>query len=248
MTDEIRTYWDEVSDPQVFPDWCDGGEPGSPERPSIWLFGIEPGNSRVDQAHENSGKILPGEESYSVDFQLARGWIFNRNAFKLLTVLNGEPLDAHVDFAQRERIFENGQPGYLKGNLFLEQFSDLATWSDEAAARTGCASKEQYYSQMREARFSIMHTWVEKCRPKLIIGCGLKNRDDFLKMAGVTELPERHDWIGKNGLRKGLYLTEAGVVPLAIIPHLSGQGQYVLRHDDDGIVYAANHIRAALGW
>lgn len=248
MTHEIRAYWDEVSNPNVFPEWCDGGDPGSPERPSIWLFGIEPGNSRADQAHDASGKTLPGQESYSVDFQLARGWIFNRNAFKLLTVLNGEPLDAHVDFAQRERIFENDQPGYLKGNLFLEQFSEVATWSEEAAARTGCATKEAYYTQMREARFSIMRAWIEKCRPKLIIGSGLGNRSDFLEVVGVNEMPERHNWVSANGVSKGIFLTSAGVAPLAIIPHLSGQGPYVLRHDDEGIAYAANHIRTALGW
>lgn len=244
---EVNAYWEAMRNPSAFPDWCEG-DLGTPDRPSIWLLGIEPGKPQSDKAYESNGITFPGEERYSVEFQLGRKWDYNANAFKFLAVLNNEPLTEWESFARRERIFETGCQGYLKGNIYPEQFNEVATWDAASAAKTGCASKAEYYARIKDASFAGVQHWVQKCRPKLIIGAGIGFASDFLALAGGTELGERH-WWGDNGApRKGLYFTTSGKVPLVIIPHLSGRGQSVLKHDDVGIAYAANYVRAALNW
>lgn len=245
MSHKDNTYWDAIRDPSAFPNSCEG-DMGSPESPSIWLLGIEPGKPQADQAYESNGVTFPGQERYSVDFQLGRKWVYNQNAFKFLAVLNGEPLASWESFARRERVFEAGCAGYLKGNIYPEQFSDVATWDSSAAARTGCSSKAEYYARIKDTTFVGVRQWVQKCRPKLIIGAGISFASDFLAIVGGTDLGERHWWSSGGDRRKGLYLTTSGIVPLAVIPHLSGQGSSVLKYDDTGIAYAANYIREAL--
>lgn len=247
MSDEILSYWDSLRDPFIFPNSCEG-DMGSPESPSVWLLGIEPGNPQSDQAYKTNGITFPGEERYSVEFQLGRKWVYNRNAFKFLAVLNHEPVENWEGFARREHIFESDCSGYLKGNVYPEQFRDVETWDSYVAARTGCISKAEYYSRVREASFGAVRQWVQKCRPRLIIGAGIGFASDFLAIVGGTELGERHWWNGGSGTRKGLYFTTSGIVPLAIIPHLSGKGASVLKYDDTGIAYAANYIREAMNW
>lgn len=247
MSEQALSYWEAMTDPSIFPDSCEG-DVGTPKNPSIWLLGIEPGKPQSDRIHEKNGITFPGQDRYSVEFQLGRKWVYNENAFKFLTVLCDEPLDNWQSFAMRERVFENGCSGYLKGNIYPEQFSDVATWDPAVAARTGCASKPEYYARVKEATFAGARQWVEKCRPKLIIGAGIGFAADFLQIVGGTELGARHWWTSDSGARKGLYFTTSGIVPLAVIPHLSGQGTSVLKYDDSGIVYAANYIRQALDW
>ena len=246
MFHEIEAYWAAIKDPSAFPNSCEG-DLGTPSRPSIWLMGIEPGRSRADQAHESNGATVPGQDRYSVEYQIGRNWRFNINAFKFLAVFNGEPLDNWESFARRKRVFEGGSSGYLKGNINPEQFADVATWNTEAALRTGCSSKAEYYARVAEASFENARQWIEKSRPKLIIGTGTSFRNQFLDIVGGEDLGEAHKWKSGNSDRnKTLYFTKSGVVPLAVIPHLSGQGASVLKYDDDGIAHAANFVRQAM--
>jgi hypothetical protein len=62
-------------------DGCEGGDAGTPTNPSIWLFGVEPGWSKSDQARTDTPKN-PLDDGYSIETQLQ--WPYNRNAFKLL--------------------------------------------------------------------------------------------------------------------------------------------------------------------
>lgn len=51
----------------------DGGDAGSPQSPSVWVFGLEMGWSKMDDEDAKSGVASKRTNTYSVDEQLA--WI-----------------------------------------------------------------------------------------------------------------------------------------------------------------------------
>lgn len=222
---------------------CDGGEPGNPESPSIWLLGIEPGWSFADEAADKDPDPQ-WEEShrrYSVDHQMQ--WPFNRNAFKLLSALAGEDPDNFREFAKRTKPFEHGVPGYLKGNLFPVPFNNIHDWGKESIESTGFQHKDEYRSWVRAARFPIIKGWIERARPSLVIGCGLTHSHDFLEITGNQHPPEVHRF-EVNGHAKRVVLSRSGIVPVAIVPHLSG-GPHGL-NSNEAIAKAAGLIRSVL--
>lgn len=89
ISQSALTFRSRVEDEQFFLSTCDGGDPGTPDRQSVWLLGIEPGwsvaDAEADQCEdaEHEAKL----SAYSVELQLE--WPFNRNAFKLLSALEG---------------------------------------------------------------------------------------------------------------------------------------------------------------
>lgn len=149
----------------------DGGLPGTESSPSIWLFGLEPG-APVDPRQ----KDLNGD-GYSVDTQLR--WDFNKSAFKLLAVVAGCEISEAELFARRMRIFEQGSPGYFKGNLFPYPCHTLNTWDEKAKYDTGFEAKQHYAKWCREARFTVIRDWINECQPRLFIGVGVSGRRDF---------------------------------------------------------------------
>lgn len=92
LSESVQAFRQSVEDPDQFVSNADGGDPGSPEKPSVWLFGVEPGWSLEDArgAEPTGGQVVPRDDRYSVEQQL--DWPFNRNAFKLLSALDGGSL------------------------------------------------------------------------------------------------------------------------------------------------------------
>lgn len=243
MSADAREFRDWAGNPDRFVESCDGGDLGSSTNPSIWLMGIEPGWSLADQAKEanGDGMSLEALAEYSVELQL--GWPFNVGAFKLLAALDGKSPQNYLAFACEKRPFERGSLGYFKGNLFPEAFYNIPSWGDEAVRTTGFSSKAEYQVWMREVRFPILTTWIEKCRPKLIIGLGLTHVADFLTMVQCLEKPDEHSF-EVNEHKKRMFTTRSGLVPLAILPHLTGGANGL--NSDESKVLAAKHIRSQL--
>ncbi len=232
-----------VEEEARFLETCEGGAPGTPDRPSIWMLGIEPGWSLADGAAAEQQDALRDEqlEKYSIELQLK--WPYNRKAFKLLAALEGLSTDEYVQFAESARPFERGSNGYFKGNLFPEPFNKVGSWDETATEATGFASKAEYQNWQRSARFSVMRAWIEKCQPKLVIGTGLTHLDDFLAITATTEIPAAHRF-EVNGHSKRLHVATSGIVPVAVVPHLTG-GSYGLNSDEATRV-AASYILTIL--
>lgn len=232
-----------IEDEGEFLQTCEGGDPGTPESPSVWLVGIEPGWSTIDEEADRDDRDdhAANLAEYSVDLQL--GWPFNRNAFKLLSALKGGTPDAYRSFAMIARPFERGSVGYFKANLFPEPFNKIGAWDEATALKTGFATKDDYRSWLKENRFRVMKTWIERCRPRLVIGCGLTHLDDFLEITGTPVMPPAHRFT-VNGHPKRMYVATTGTVPVTIVPHLSG-GAHGL-NSNDAIAMAAERIRTEL--
>ncbi len=232
-----------VEDEARFLETCDGGDPGTPDHPSIWVLGIEPGWSLADSVAAEQEDIERDRhrDQYSIELQLR--WPYNRNAFKLLAALDGTPVEDYAPFAERARPFERGSTGYFKGNLFPEPFNKVGSWDNEAIKKTGFATKSEYREWHRIVRFSVMRTWIEKCKPKLVIGTGLTHLHDFMAITGTDDAPPaRHFEV--NGHSKRLHVATSGAVPVAVVPHLSG-GSYGL-NSDEATRIAASLILTAL--
>jgi hypothetical protein len=180
---------------------------------------------------------------YSVKRQLK--WPFNRNAFKLLAALQGTSLEKYKDFAQDKRPFEKGCTGYFKGNLFPVACSKMSAWDEGHRQETGFETKDTYQDWVCKARFPIVRSWIEKCRPRLVICSGLTRLYDFTDATGTVHVPEAHRF-DVNGHEKRMHVATKGTVPIAVIPHLSG-GPAGL-NSNKAIVLAAKHIRDVLGW
>ncbi len=217
---------------------CDGGDPGTKEEPSIWLMGVEPGWSLADQSRALTGVDAPRtlDESYSVELQL--GWPFNRSAFKLLCALDGGSAEEYRDFAMRARPFERGSKGYFKANLFPVPLHTLAAWDEEAIRDTGFDTKAAYQAWLREARFPVVRSYLEEHRPKVLIATGLAHLTDFLTVVRA-QTPQQHI-ITVNGFDKRIYVATDGLVPLVVLPHLSGGSNGL--NSDAAIEKAANLI------
>ncbi len=232
-----------VEDEARFLETCEGGDPGTPEQPSIWVLGIEPGWSLADALADEQGD--PEREAqmkqYGVDLQMR--WRFNRGVFKLLSAIEGSSVEGYVEFAERARPFERGSKGYLKANLFPEPFNNVGEWDEAASDATGFSDKADYRSWLRKARFAVLRGWIKHCRPKLVIGAGLTHLQDFLDITGTSKSPPAQRF-EVNGHGKRLHIGISGIVPVATVPHFTG-GPHGL-NSDESIRAAADYIRDAL--
>ena len=216
LSPNVAAFRDRVEDEAAFLKTCEGGEHGSPDNRSIWLLGIEPGWSLADEAadREIEGERAAKLETYAVELQLE--WPFSRNAFKQLCALEGGGPEDFYAFAQRARPFERDSTGYSKASIFPEPCNKVGELDAHSAAKTGFARKDDYCAWLRENRFRVTKSWIERCRPRLVIGSGLTHLADFLEITGATRTPSVHT-ITVNGHAKRLHVATNGMVPVAVI-------------------------------
>jgi len=239
LSEQARAFRESVEDPKQFLSSCDGGDPGTPEQPSVWLFGVEPGWSLEDArgADLPEGQDVPRGDRYPVEQQLQ--WPFNRNAFKLLSALDGGHPSDFREFALRVRPFEKGCKGFFKGNLFPLALNKIATWHADAQRHTGFQEKGQYQEWVRRVRFPIIASQIATCRPGLVICAGTSHLSDFL---AVTQTPDAQPHtFSVNGHVKRMYLSRSGLVPVAVVPHLSGGANGL--NSDAAVAMAADLIK-----
>ncbi|WP_312812001.1 hypothetical protein [Brevundimonas sp.] len=218
LSPAAREFREQAKDTERFLETCEGGDPGSPEEPSIWFLGIEPGWNKEQQATENqpTSPTKALMDTYNIEAQLK--FQYNQKAFKLLAAIQGRNPEDYVDFALSERPFEKGAKGYFKANLFPEPFYDVATWEEAAGFKT----KEEYRQWMREHRFKVMKHWIEKCRPRMVIGTSYSHLHDYMSITGTLVEPQPLHF-EVNGRPKRMYASTDGIVPLFVTPHLIGE-------------------------
>lgn len=210
------------------------GNIGTPDKPSVWLCGIEFGES------ENTNPALAAEEGFSVEKQW--GWGYNQKAHKLLCCIEGHPISEAFEFAKARSIFASPDCDYMLTNLFPENCLTVDTWSIEAQERTGFASKIDYIAYVRNVCFKTMRAQVKAHKPKLFIGVGVAHERDFVDIVSEPEIKcELAEFkVGNHMKRIRLY---PGETPLAVIPHLSSAGGL---NSNESIEKAAKIIRERL--
>ncbi|AVO35471.1 hypothetical protein [Ottowia oryzae] len=204
---------------------CDGGDIGSPERRAIWLCGIEWGGARTAgqlQAEMQRGEPRPRGGYGNASDNL--GYIFNRQAMKILSAIHGTQVSGYRDFCEQAKPFTQGSSGYFKMNLYPIAFKDTnqARWHADFAQATGFEEKSGYIEWCRQLRFPQMRQWAAAARPKLILCLGKSYRDDFHKAFCDENTRLTHDppidgrdlWWGVN--RDGILVA---IIPFMVNRH-----------------------------
>lgn len=169
---------------------CDGGDPGSAQNKSVWFCGIEWGGGHPDDEVKLrdifSEDVVAPAEGYSDENDMPAwrhnlAYIFNWQAMKLLTAINGEDVSAYKSFAERLKPFVKNEMGYYKMNLYPLAFRNTShqLWQEGFAIATGLLSKNAYLEWVREHRFPVMKAWTQTYAPRLILCTGITYVNDF---------------------------------------------------------------------
>lgn len=207
---------------------CDGGDPGEPGRPSIWLFGIEHGDSPHD---ERAPEVC--DTTYSITRQ--RTYPYNRNAFKLLAVMHGYRVENWLSFAEEYQPFVKGSRGFFKGNVYPIPCWNLEEWGPAAQQDTGFATKERYMDWCRSHRLPVVEAWAEEHRPDVVICTGTSHRHEYARVFFAERPVEllQHQY----GPRKYLFHGVLDGRIIVVMRHLSG-----CRHSDHDLEYVGKYI------
>lgn len=204
----------------------DGGDAGSPDAPSIWLFGQEHGDAL------NLGPVPEAsrdKRDYSIDAQLR--YPFNRNAFKLFAAIHGEPVTRYEQFARLHQPWVPGSRGYFKGNLYPYPCRDLGTWSATAARETGFDRKDEFIAWCNGHRLPAIADAVRSHRPRLFIGIGATMAREFSLAYFGAPLPLETYQFAVGGHTKKIRYATHNSGRLVVLPHISS-GSNGLNSDD----------------
>ncbi|WP_314368398.1 hypothetical protein [Neisseria cinerea] len=163
---------------------CDGGDIGSPEKPSVWVCGIEWGGGHtVENLRQIAAEPYTGDTEFGFgDWQECVAYPYNISVCKLLCALNGGQVENYRRFAEEVQPFvHKADSGYFKMNLYPIAFknTDASLWQQEFSEITGFADKQEYVNFCNKYRFAQMNQWAEQCRPRLIIGFGTSYDKEF---------------------------------------------------------------------
>ncbi|WKS99600.1 hypothetical protein NYR30_12980 [Gallibacterium salpingitidis] len=161
-----------------------GGDIGSPERPSIWCCGIEWGGeditveSFMDYFESNEWQQISGFESEGDNIAVP----YDKVLCKLLCAINGGNVEDYAEFALDNKVWMKGEKtGYLKLNLYPLWFKNTESerWNKGLNDILGFCDKQEYLRWCRLHRFSKINAMVQQHQPKLILCFGTTYEDDF---------------------------------------------------------------------
>lgn len=172
---------------------CDGGDIGTPENPSVWWCGIEWGGGFSEKSVDELQNVF--KEEVNIDgyenFEKNFAYIFNWNALKLLSVIEGYKLEDYKIFGQDKRPFVKNEKGYFKMNLYPVSFKNTSHhfWTETFSNATGLATKSEYLDWIRGNRFRTLREITKKHCPKLIVCTGITFKDDFVTCFADDMIP-----------------------------------------------------------
>lgn len=215
-----------MSKKEIFTKWVssfsgfDGGDIGSPTSPSIWICGIEWGGDVSYDWLKNeldTGPVLSPDPGYDKP-EDNLGYVYNRNATKLLAAINGLSASDYESFALREKPFVKGQKGYFKLNLYPLPFKDTSPerwliWLNELTEVSG---KEEYIDLCRRHRFGFLRELKKSHKPKLIICFGKSYKDGFASAFGGENGDMHEEDIGGRSLY--WFSSDDGIVAICPFP------------------------------
>lgn len=172
---------------------CDGGDIGSAERRATWFCGIEWGGGHVANVEVLNTMFAEDLRQPPIGYDTWEenlAYIFNWQAMKLLSVINGRQVSDYKSFAKEVKPFTSGSRGYFKMNLYPLAFRNTSHehWASEFAQATGLADKASYLSWIKANRFPAMRAWTDQHLPKVIVCAGITYLHDFRLAFGEEEM------------------------------------------------------------
>ncbi len=208
---------------------CDGGNIGDKSNRGIWFCGIEWGGGFNDKSVIELKKIFAekinippaGYENWKDNL----AYIYNWQAMKLLSVINGENLKNYKTFAEKVKPFTIESEGsYFKMNLYPLPFKKTShlLWDDRFSQSTGFSNKQEYIDWIKLKRFPVMREWTKKYSPKLVICTGITYQNDFFRAFGDTEMELRTESIDNRQLIYGFNKEKTLVVVIPFMVNRNG--------------------------
>lgn len=154
---------------------CDGGDIGTVDEKSTWVCGIEWGGGHDAGSLSNCmAEDVSTPPSGHEQWQHNLNYIFNWQAVKLLTAIEGGSVSSYKTFAQEKAPFVTGSSGYFKMNLYPIAFknTNCENWASEFSKLTGFNNKEEYLDWCESMRLPIIRAWAAAYKPELIICLG----------------------------------------------------------------------------
>lgn len=220
---------------------CDGGDPGSRDARSIWMFGVEYGDPKNNTGEINDGLVR--DDDFVIEQQIRHP--YNRQGYKLLAAIHGQPVGQYRKFADLHEPCVKDTQGYYKGNLYPYACNGVNAWPAAATEYTGFNNKAAYRTWCEQERFPVLADAVRRHRPRLYIGVGNSYASEFAKACFGCSIPlERHSFVVK-GFVKRLYFARVNDIAFVVIPHLSGSANGL--NSDESIQVAGSFIAGFLG-
>ena len=160
---------------------CDGGDLGSPDKPSTWVCGIEWGGHTAEMLEACMREDVSSPPSGYEEWKDNLAFIYNWQVMKLLSAINGGLTTDYKAYAESIQPFVQGRRGYFKMNLYPIAFRDTShhRWHEKFSELTGLDEKQEYIVWCTENRFPCIRKWAEKSKPKLIVCLGKTYINDF---------------------------------------------------------------------
>jgi hypothetical protein len=224
---------------------CDSDEigAGSIYAPSVWVLGLEHGTYKSQHDENSSTREAEEDLTYSVKTQLK--WPYNRNLFKLLSVIDGEHgVEGYQKFAEAKQPFVQGSSGFFKGNLYPFPCKKSKDWPQRAIDITGFSSKNEYLDWCKRYRLPTIKKWIEEYSPELIVGVGITARDEFSEAVFGEKSKFFEVGFYVNGHKKRVFHNSKDGKILVVVPHLSGSSHGL--NSDESISICGKLIRELL--
>jgi hypothetical protein len=109
----------------------------------------------------------------------------------------------------------------FKGNLYPFACRRVSDWPLSVQSEIGM-SKVEYIAWCHRYHFPVIGSWIEKYQPKLFIGVGIMNRDEFAKIVFRDQAELSEHRFSVNGHLKRIFFRKSDGRRLVVIPHLSG--------------------------
>jgi hypothetical protein len=203
---------------------CDGGN----LKGEVWFCGIEWGLGKdhpIEEELKVDRSAVPQE--YRSPEEILKYPNVGVRLIKLITAIRGGSVQDYHRVAYETPFPFDRQSQYFKINLFPVACKDTrAIWGEALKANTGFPTKADCLQWCRQNRFPEMRGWVEKGKPKLIVGFGARWEPDFRNAFGFTTAKGSTETI-EEGLN--LVWMRIGKTTLAIIPFLGWQGGLLSR-------------------
>ena len=193
----------------------DAGDPGTPDKPSIWLMGIEPGWPKGEELCGVASTPYAYND-YTIEMQMR--WRYNQQAFKLLAAIDGH--SEWKKFACDKKPFEKGSLGYFKGNIYPLACPTTKDWPSIYKKASGLESKEEYRDWCKTNRHPKIISWISECKPRLIIGVGIGDRDEFSNLIENSSDLQEHRFT--ENPPKRLFVKKGESTSLVVLPHFTG--------------------------
>src|SRR3989441_7472260 len=165
---------------------CDGGNLHG----SVWFCGIEWGAGKEhDLEQELNDSVSDPPQTYEAPEDIVRDrdsgtpYPFGVKLAKLIAAMRGMAVcDYHRVIHEMPFPFHR-RSDFFKLNLYPVAFRkvDAQLWVDKYKNATGLSTREEYLDWCRRNRFPEMRLWLERGRPKLIVGIGNYIQERFLR-------------------------------------------------------------------